>query len=272
MRFTSHLLVPALVLVLGGCALGQKGSGESEDFTMPESVSIDLGEPVATPPDKQEPAAATAPEATGPEASAPETEGTPPPPADSAGIQDADSAAVLRRLQQGEPVTRDPAQVKQAELARSDFNRAIASMRNNDLDQAMARFQDLAMQYPALAGPIVNQAIILRKKGQLQEAYDLLQNSLLQHGKNPRLLNELGIISRRLGKFRQARVSYESAIRIDAAYATAHYNLAVLADLYLHDPELALKEFKQYQALIPEPDKTVGRWIIELERRAERAP
>ena len=47
MRFTSHLLVPALVLVLGGCALGQKGSGESEDFTMPESVSIDLGEPVA---------------------------------------------------------------------------------------------------------------------------------------------------------------------------------------------------------------------------------
>ena len=110
----------------------------------------------------------------------------------------------------------------------------------------------------------------MRKKGNIQEAYDLLQKSILQHGKNPRLLNELGVLSRQLGKFRQAQVSYESAIRIDENYAPAHYNLAVLADLYLHDPVLALKEFETYQTLLPEPDKKVNGWIIELQRRAAR--
>lgn len=65
-------------------------------------------------------------------------------------------------------------------------------------------------------------------------------------------------------------MSYESAIRIDENYAPAHYNLAVLADLYLHDPVLALKEFETYQTLLPEPDKKVNGWIIELQRRAAR--
>lgn len=170
-----------------------------------------------------------------------------------------------------EPVTLDPEQVAQGKKAQSDYNRAVGELRKGNLDSALARFQQLAAQYPALGGPIVNQAIILRKQGKQQEAYDLIQANLLQHSKNPHLLNELGVVSRQLGKFKQAQVSYESAIRIDARFATAHYNLGVLADLYLHDPLMALQEFQTYQTLIPEPDKTVAGWIIELERRAARS-
>jgi tetratricopeptide (TPR) repeat protein len=252
------LRVVAFVLVLSsGCAIKKESPIEPGDFEMPESVTIDLtgAAPEDTPATVKAEATSTA-------------KNTPQQPA----IKDQDSAAVLDRLKQKqtEAVTRDPEQEKQAKLARSDFNRALSEMRKGNLDAAEARFKDLAMQYPALSGPIVNQAIILRKKGKTQEAYELLQKSILQHGKNPRLLNELGILSRQLGKFKQAQVSYESAIRIDENYANAHYNLAVLADLYLHDANLALTQFEIYQNLIPEPDKKVGGWIKELQRRAAR--
>lgn len=264
-KSTSLLVV---LLLLAGCA-STKNKGSlfgSEEFEMPESVTIDL---TGEQPEKDEAKSETA-EATD-SASAPEDRVATSDP-EKKEIKDADSAAVLDRLNQtaAEPITRDPEQVKQADNARSDYNRALAEMRKGNLDSAQARFKKISEQYPLLSGPIVNQAIILRKKGQTQEAYDLLQKSILQHGKNPRLLNELGVLSRQLGKFKQAQVSYESAIRIDERYAVAHYNLAVLADLYLHDPALAMQEFETYQTLIPEPDKTVSGWIVELQRRSAR--
>lgn len=275
MRSIKSTCLLAMLLVLAGCA-STKDKGSlfgSEDFEMPESVTIDLTgeEPKEESASKDEATEKTSAQesadttaATGEEISQPDS--------DQKAIKDADSAAVLDRLNQpaAEMVTRDPAQVKQADAARSDYNRALAEMRKGNLDSAAARFQKIGEQYPLLSGPIVNQAIILRKKGQTQEAYDLLQKSILQHGNNPRLLNELGLLSRHLGKFKQAQVSYESAIRINERYAVAHYNLAVLADLYLHDPGLALQEFETYQSLIPEPDKKVSGWIIELQRRAAR--
>ncbi|MGB3622248.1 tetratricopeptide repeat protein [Ketobacter sp. MCCC 1A13808] len=162
------------------------------------------------------------------------------------------------------------AQNSQAKQAQPDFDRAINEMRKGNLDSALQRLQAISKSYPALSGPIVNQAIILRKMGKKQEAYDLLHKALHDHGKNPFLLNELGVISRELGKFKQAQASYESAIRIDENYLSAHYNLAVLADLYLHDPALALAEFEAYQRLLPTPDKKVAGWMKEIERRAAR--
>lgn len=188
---------------------------------------------------------------------------------------DDDSAAVLGRLKaQGSApavVARDSEHEKQAQAARADFDRALIEMKKGNLDSALALFRQLSGQYPALAGPIVNQAIILRKKGQLEAAHKLLQDNLLTHARNPYLLNELGVISRQLGQFKKAQASYEAAIRIDPNYAKAHYNLGVLADLYLHDPALALQSFNRYQALIPEPDKKVDGWIKDLERRAAKS-
>lgn len=269
MKFIRSTALLSLLALSGGCSMlggAEDKQLEAGDFEMPESVTIDLtGE---SRPEQTEEDSTVTPDTSTTDTSTEDTQAD-----NSNTIKDADSAAVLDRLNksgQEQPITRDPEQAKQAELAQSDFNRAVGEMRKGNLDAAQARFRDLAAQYPALSGPIVNQAIILRKKGKTQEAYDLLQKSILQHGKNPRLLNELGVLSRQLGKFKQAQVSYESAIRIDETYAVAHYNLAVLADLYLHDPALALKEFETYQTLIPQPDKKVSGWIIELQRRAAR--
>ena len=263
MLFTRTLPVALLtVTLLSGCAF--RDTQSSDDFEMPESVSIDLGEPSEKPEGEPQQDKGTTATDSGPATAIPNEQS-------AANIKDQDSAAVLERLNQQPAPTlaRDAEHEAQAKQAKSDFNRALNELKKGNLDSASARFDKLAKQYPALAGPIVNQAIILRKKGKPQEAYDLLQNALLTHARNPYLLNQLGVVSRELGKFKQAQVSYETAIRIDEKYPMAHYNLGVLADLYLHDPQLALNEFKIYQTLIPTPDKKVAGWIKELERRVK---
>ncbi len=158
----------------------------------------------------------------------------------------------------------------QAKAGRSEYIVALAEMKSGNLMGALSIFKTLSAQYPLLSGPVVNQGIILRKQGKLKEAKKILQDALFKKYQNPYLLSELGAINRDLGNFKQAKQAYLSAIRIEGAYANAHYNLGVLADLYLHDPELALEEFKAYQALQEKPNKKVKGWIKELTRRIKR--
>ncbi len=64
-----------------------------------------------------------------------------------------------------------------------------------------------------------------------------------------------------------AKASYLAAIAADDNYAPAHRNLAVLADLYLDEPQLALHHMERYAALVGD-DKQVAGWVTELRRRA----
>ena len=71
------------------------------------------------------------------------------------------------------------------------------------------------------------------------------------------------------GKFSEAKQAYQKALRIDPQYSKAHYNLGVLAELYLQDLSLALTHFQLYQSLQREPERMVGNWIKDLNRRVE---
>ena len=73
------------------------------------------------------------------------------------------------------------------------------------------------------------------------------------------------------GEFRDAASSYEQAIAADSRYAPAWRNLGVVSDLYLGDPNRALKAFEQYKQLTGE-DKPVSGWIAELRQRLGIAP
>jgi hypothetical protein len=50
-------------------------------------------------------------------------------------------------------------------------------------------------------------------------------------------------------------------------YAKAHFNLGVLAELYLQDLPLALTHYEAYQNTQTEADSTVAKWVIDLQKR-----
>jgi tetratricopeptide (TPR) repeat protein len=79
---------------------------------------------------------------------------------------------------------------------------------------------------------------------------------------------QLGILLREDGKFEAAEAAYRRALETDPDHALAHYNMGVLLDIYLRRTAEALEHYEAYQASLAQPDETVGRWIIDLRRRA----
>jgi len=160
-------------------------------------------------------------------------------------------------------------QEKQAKKAGPEYQKALAAMQSGQDSLALQLFRDLHSKYPMLSGPLLNEGKILSKQKKFEEAKTQLLKAAALHPQNPYIFNELGLVQRELGQFQEAQQSYQKALQIAPSYALAHYNLGVLADLYLQNFNLALEQYKAYQSLLPEPDKKVAGWIKDLERRTK---
>jgi tetratricopeptide (TPR) repeat protein len=150
--------------------------------------------------------------------------------------------------------------------ARADFDRAVQYMRSGNATEAELGFKQVALEYPQFSAPLVNLAILQRKEGHLDQAEATLKSAVEREHGNAVAWTELGATQRMRGEFRDAATSYEQAIAADPHYAAAWRNLGVVSDLYLGDPNRALKAFEQYKELTGE-DKPVSGWIAELRQR-----
>jgi tetratricopeptide (TPR) repeat protein len=126
----------------------------------------------------------------------------------------------------------------------------------------------------AAAGPEVRaqagEALAKRAAGDLVAAEQGLQQAAQQAGSDPALWTELGMVQRERARLEDAMASYARALSIDAGYAPALRNLAILLDVYMDDPARALPYFEQYKAAVPE-DKQLNAWIADVRQRAGRA-
>jgi Flp pilus assembly protein TadD len=155
--------------------------------------------------------------------------------------------------------------------ARADFDRAVQYMRAGNAVEAELGFKQVALQYPQFSAPLVNLAIMQRKEGHLDQAEQTLKTAVEHENGSAIAWTELGATQRMRGEFRDAASSYEQAIAADPRYAPAWRNLGVVSDLYLGDPNRALKAFEQYKQLSGE-DKPVSGWIAELRQRLGLTP
>ncbi len=150
------------------------------------------------------------------------------------------------------------------------FERALAAMDDARWHDAHERLQALVADRPDLPGLRVNLAIALRHLDDTGAARELLEYTVERFEAFAPAHHQLGLLLREAGEFAAADVAYARAIALDPAYAAAHYNRAVLNDLYLWRPAVALAHFQHYQALQDSADPTVDRWIAEIERRVDR--
>jgi len=118
---------------------------------------------------------------------------------------------------------------------------------------------------------LVNQGLIYIEQEKFEDAKLVLEKALEVNHQNPYAWNALGLAERNMGQFAASREHYNKALELDPLYARAHFNLAILADLYLNDFTLALSHYKTYQTLQSEPDKSVAIWIRDLENRTKQS-
>lgn len=152
-------------------------------------------------------------------------------------------------------------------VARS-YERALAAMQGGSYGEAELELEQLVLEEPGFPGPYVNLSIIYAADGRTDDALAALEQALGIDPGFPAANNELGRILREQGRFEEAEAAYQRALASDPGYALAHYNLGILLDIYLRRPAEALSHYTSYQASLPEPDETVTRWIVDLERRS----
>ncbi|HEX4909552.1 MAG TPA: tetratricopeptide repeat protein [Permianibacter sp.] len=161
-----------------------------------------------------------------------------------------------------------PATVALALPLQKKMDEAAERLIAGQKDLALALYAEVQQTAPEHVSAWLNAALIKREQKELPAALTLIEQSLQHRPNEPRALTLKGVVLREQGKLQDAKAAYLAAVAADETYAPAHRNLAVLADVYLDEPVLALQHMERYAALVGD-DKQVNSWVTELKRRAQ---
>jgi Tfp pilus assembly protein PilF len=153
--------------------------------------------------------------------------------------------------------------------SRGDFGRAVDMMNDGKNDKAAELLTRVIERSPGVTAPYINIAVAYMRTGKPERAEQHLKTALGLVPDHPVASNEYGLLLRKGGRFKEAREIYEKALASFPDYLPVHRNLGILCDLYLNDPECALKQFEIYSQEMP-ADAQVKIWIAELRMRLGR--
>lgn len=159
--------------------------------------------------------------------------------------------------------------LEQSDSERSQYKKAITLLNNNKLDAAKEIFLEFKSARPELAGPHANLAVIALKNNDPEKALELVKLALTKNPKLPQALNFLAYLEQISGEIKAAEKHYKEAIENNDDYAIAHYNIALLYDVYMQDVESAIPHYERYLKLINNKDKNTADWIEQLKRTRE---
>ncbi len=162
-----------------------------------------------------------------------------------------------------------PAQSAVAEDIRL-YRDALSALNDNQLERAEATLTTLISRRAELAGPWANLGLIYIRKNNLPKAEESLTHALERNPQMAQAYNLLGYIEKKKGNINKAKDYYLQAIANKPDYANAHYNVALLYDIYLQDVPSAIKHYKQYLVITNHQDKQTADWVIELENSLTR--
>ncbi len=153
--------------------------------------------------------------------------------------------------------------------SRDAFDRAVAMMNEGNNDKAIELLTKVIERSPGITAPYIDIAVAYMRTGKSELAEDHLKTALGLVPDHPVASNEYGLLLRKRGRFQEAREIYEKSLTSFPDYLPARRNLGILCDLYLNDPECALKQFELYSEGMP-ADAKVKIWIAELRMRLGR--
>ena len=114
----------------------------------------------------------------------------------------------------------------------------------------------------------------LAKAERVADVLEKARTEVLRAGDNEKLNMHYNMASvyARDGKFAEAENEYLQALRIDPTDADVHYNLGILYDDEMKQPEKAMVHYRRYLQLNPHgPDADqIRNWLMRIEMKAQR--
>ncbi|WP_223793399.1 tetratricopeptide repeat protein [Marinobacter sp. F4216] len=122
---------------------------------------------------------------------------------------------------------------------------------------------------PELAAQFANEGKQAFDQGRKQAAEIAWQKAVSLNPADAAVVNNLALLKKENKNFREAVTLLETGIQYSPDVAELHYNLGVIAELYLLDLEKALIHYQRYRELAGQDDQRVAGWIADLERRLD---
>ena len=144
------------------------------------------------------------------------------------------------------------------------YQSGLIALNNNDETRAEGIFNEFIEGKPELAGPYTNLALIHFKKKEYDLSLELVNEALIRNPEQAQAYQLRGQIFVTKGKIHDAKKDYIKAIELKPDYINAHYNLALLYDIYLQEIALAIKHYETYLSLIEKPDEATQEWVNHL--------
>jgi tetratricopeptide (TPR) repeat protein len=148
------------------------------------------------------------------------------------------------------------------------YDNLVSRLLSND-PAAVADLEKFSAAHPDLAGPLLTLGLVRSRAGDEAAARDYFERATQACSRCGPAWNELGVLGRQHGRFADAEQAYLRAIELQPDYAPAYYNLAVLYELYIPRPELALENYERYLQTggADGASADVEKWVADLRRR-----
>ena len=144
------------------------------------------------------------------------------------------------------------------------YKNAIVALNNNELAKAKKLFTTMSERQPNIAGSWANLALISIKEDNLAQAEVYAKTALVKNPNMPQALNLSGYLAQKKGAINIAKSYYLQAISHKSDYALAHYNLALVYDVYLQDIAKAIEHYQYYLAYNEQQDENTENWLEGL--------
>lgn len=151
------------------------------------------------------------------------------------------------------------------------FNAALDLWKQNQIAETETALKELTTDFPQYSGPWTNLGILYAKSNRRDLALAALNNATTLNADNDVAFNWLGMLYREGRDYNRALTAYNRALKINPNSALAHYNLAILLDEHLKQPQQALPHYSAYQKLSGKQDLKVLAWVAEIEAKAKAA-
>lgn len=144
------------------------------------------------------------------------------------------------------------------------FERGLSALSSRDYARARRIFGEIIKAEPGLSGPYANLALIDFKQAKYSQASKQVNRAIELNPLQSQAYHLRAQIQLKQGEIKKARDDYRRAIELNPKYLNAHYNLALLYDIYLQEIALAIDHYEIYQSLLVKKDDIVEEWINHL--------
>jgi tetratricopeptide (TPR) repeat protein len=146
-----------------------------------------------------------------------------------------------------------------------EYQQAIEALTANDLPKAEKLLQKLSDKAGASTAVSANLALTYYKQQRYDLAEKQINNALAVNEANAETQNIAGLIAVEMKKHQAAENYYKRALALNPDFANAHYNIALLYDIYFQDIPNAYNHYKKYLSLVGDSDKETKEWVEQLQ-------